>query len=55
MKVISLTNELGLTKGKVYTVIEESSGFCKVELDNRNIAYRSTKYFDIVANKEAEK
>lgn len=45
MKVISTVNDLGLTQGKEYEVIEQSAGYYKVRLDNGNIAYRQSDLF----------
>ena len=36
MKAISITDSLGLTKGKEYEVLEASAGYYKVILDNGN-------------------
>lgn len=45
MKVISMVNDLGLTQGKEYEVIEQSAGHYKVRLDNGNISYRQSGLF----------
>lgn len=45
MKVISMVDDLGLTKGKKYEVIEKSAGHYKVRLDNGNISYRRASLF----------
>lgn len=46
MEVISKVNDVGLTAGKKYRVIEESAGYYKVELDNGNVSYRYSGLFD---------
>lgn len=45
MKVISTIDDLGLTKGKTYEVLERSAGYYKVRLDNGNISYRREDLF----------
>lgn len=45
MKAISITDGLGLTKGKAYEILEVSAGYCKVRLDNGNISYRCSSLF----------
>lgn len=47
MKVISTVDDLGLTKGKEYDVIEQSAGYYKVRLDNGNISYRNAILFKV--------
>lgn len=46
MKVISKTNEYGLTEGKEYEVLEESAGYYKVQIDNGNISFRRMTLFE---------
>lgn len=45
MKVISITNEYGLTEGREYEVLEESAGYYKVQIDNGNISFRKMNLF----------
>lgn len=45
MKVKSITDELGLTAGKEYEVLDKSAGYYKVTLDNGNISYRRSNLF----------
>lgn len=45
MKAISIVDDLGLTQGKEYEVLEESAGYYKVRLDNGNISYRRSNLF----------
>lgn len=46
MKVVSITNDFCLTKGKIYEVIEESAGYYKVKIDNGNVAFRIARLFE---------
>ena len=48
MKAISLTNEFGLTKGKVYEILEESAGYFKVKIDNGGITFRMAGLFEVI-------
>lgn len=45
MKVTSTIDDMGLTKGKTYEVLERSAGHYKVRLDNGNISYRREDLF----------
>lgn len=47
MKVISRTNDYGLTAGKEYEVIHDSAAFYRIRLDNGNISYRSAYLFSV--------
>lgn len=50
MKAISITDSMGLTKGKEYEVLEASAGYYKVILDNGNVSYRCSNLFETNKN-----
>lgn len=52
MKAISTIDDLGLTKGKAYEVLEKSAGYYKVRLDNGNISYRREDLFKITRRQQ---
>lgn len=55
MIIMSLTNEFGLTEGKMYKVLEESAGYYKVRIDNGGTSFRRTNLFKIVPSPSYKK